>query len=169
MCIRDSVIKKIAEVNVTSTTQYIDFTNIPSVPFFIMFIKIVSGATSPAGVRLFRNGNYNNSNYYSPHIVHYEGAGSYLGHSNLNSCYIGTIDSSTAPLISVVYIYNNTSMYAMFRTTFRLATYDYNYNVIGHIREVGVVAQITSLRLYTDSSTGIDANSKVMLYACEVD
>ncbi|MHA1834164.1 MAG: hypothetical protein ACTSV7_09240 [Candidatus Baldrarchaeia archaeon] len=154
--LKTNSIEKITEINVSTDVQYVDITNIPQYDFYILFIKLVNGGSTGA-YRLFVDGDYTNTNYYT-HYIYYDGSS--VSGAKPNSNYIAYCSADKRGILYIV-LFRNSLEYALFLSYSLSASTNLYY---GRIHHTSTAPDISSLRFYCDGTYGVGSGTIITLY-----
>ena len=157
-----NVIEKVAEVEVSSDCDYVEFTGLDgnSAWFYILFFTIKNSSGSDTGYRTYVNGDTENTNYYVQNII---GNGSSISSARGNSAEIGYVAAGERLSIEATITKDPDGYFRVYSKQNRYI----GSNVQVDIRAVcktATITNITSLRVQSSVADAIGAGSKFILF-----
>ena len=153
--------EKVAEVNVASDSDYVDFTGLDSDSdwFYMLIATVKNSASSGCWYYLYVNGDYTKADYYMQRI---DGIDTSVGGNRLNYPGFGYADNSKRTFFKGS-ITRDPDGYFRFLSSVTMSSGSSIWGQIIWGSKTATITNITSLRLSAQQTSGIGAGSKFIL------
>jgi len=157
-----NVMEKIAEVEVSSDTDYVEFTGLDgnSAWFYVLFASIKNPTSNNSEYYLFVNEDTTTTNYYTQSIY---ANGTTIATTNVNLPRLGHCTSGKS-LIANVTISKDAADYFRAISLCNRESPTNLYPHLNFIAKSATITNITSLRIQAETASAIGAGSKFILF-----
>ena len=154
--------KKVAEINVSSNTTYVEFTGLSGSngDIYVIFFNLINHTSTTAYLGICINGDTTSTNYYRSSLIVNNTSVSSLRSNDHRAIPIGSDDRKTFG-ISYISLNNNDYSYLAHLV----------YGIPSEVRQfytmvkyTSSVTSITSLKIQSNVTNGIGSGSKIRLY-----